>query len=140
MKDANQRLIDGLTAILIMAVATAVLFYFSVPAGIIFAALTVIYAALLYARTHGARLHLFSYKTKEISSVIPNLLKSLDTPILIVGESNKIIWGNKHFESLPELSAHVLLPSSDTILNGYFSYENLADEYASDRPYFEISS
>ena len=140
MRDANQRLVDGLIAILLMVIAVIVMFYLSIPAGIVFSVLTVIYAALLYARTKGAHLHLFSYKTKEISTMIPNLLKSLDTPILIVEESNRIIWANKYFENLPEMSAHVLLPSSDTLLDGSFSYANLENEYLSDRPYYEINS
>ncbi|MBP5231469.1 MAG: DHH family phosphoesterase [Clostridia bacterium] len=132
-------MVDGLIAIAVLVIAVCVFFYFSIPVGILFAMLTIIYAALLYARTKGAHLHFFSYKTKEISSMIPNLLKSLDTPIIIVGESNKIIWANKYFESLPELSSHVLLPTSDAIMHGHFSYENLEDEYNSDRPYFDIN-
>ena len=139
MRDANQRLIDGLIAVVLLVVSVIVIFYFSIPLGILFAALTIIYIALLIARTKGAHLHLFRYHTKEASTMIPNLMKSLDTPIIIVGDANKIIWANKYFENLPELSAHVLLPPSDTIMDGAFSYENLQTEYESDRPYFDLT-
>ncbi len=139
MRDANQRLIDGLIAVVLLVVSVIVIFYFSIPLGILFAALTIIYIALLIARTKGAHLHLFRYHTKEAATMIPNLMKSLDTPIIIVGDANKIIWANKYFENLPELSAHVLLPPSDTIMDGAFSYDNLQTEYESDRPYFDLT-
>lgn len=140
MKNSKQKQIDGLIALLFLIVAVCVLYYYSVIAGIIFTAITIIYAAILYIRSPNAKIHLFKYHSKDISSFMPNLVKSLDCPILIVGDGNKIIWANKFFENLPELSSAVLLPPSNSLFDGELSYRNLSDEYASDREYFEIET
>ena len=139
MKDAKERLIDGILATLLLIAAVAVIFYFSVPMGILFSAFVIIYVALLYARTKGARIHLYRYKSKGTNPLITKLVRAIDLPVVIVDDNNKIVWANKLFSSLPGMEESLLLPSPNSIMNGAFSYSNLDDKYSAKQFPFDVT-
>ncbi|MBQ3002193.1 MAG: DHH family phosphoesterase [Clostridia bacterium] len=125
MKNGMQKLIDGIIAFLLLACASVLLYRYTVIGGLFLTLLSVLYLIFVLARTSGGRLHFFRYRSGVISTVLPNLIKSIDAPLLIVGENNKIIWSNKRFENLSELSTYTTLPAANKIFDGVFSYENL---------------
>lgn len=139
MKNSVQRLIDGVIAILLMAAACVWLYRVSVYVGLTFTVLSALFALFFFSRGSGAHLHLFRYFSgKDISSLLANTLKAADAPVLLVGEKNKIIWANTCFESLSEMNGHVLLPSTEKIFDGQFSYEKLAQVWSSETNSFEL--
>ncbi len=125
MKNGMQKIVDGIIAFLMLSCASVVLYRYTVIGGLILTSLSILYLLFVLARASGGRIHFFRYRTGVISTVLPNLIKSIDAPLLIVGENNKIIWSNKRFENLPELSTYTTLPAANKIFDGVFSYENL---------------
>ena len=125
MKNGLQKFIDGILAFLLLAGASIVLYRYNVIGGLVLTLLTVLYLLFVLARSSGGRFHFFRYRTGVISTVLPNLVKSVDAPLMIVGDNNKIIWANKRFENMPELSSYTTLPAANKIFDGVFSYENL---------------
>lgn len=140
MKNGMQRLFDGLLALVLLLAATVMLYRVSFTVGLVFTAFTVLYALFLIASGSNLHLHLFRYFTANISSVLPNILKTVDAPVLVVGDTNRIIWANKQFENLPEMSSYVLLPSAEKIFSGMFSYARLEEAYTEEKDTFELET
>lgn len=137
MKNGVQRLIDVLVALILLIAASVSLYRFSVPLGLLFSALTLLYLVFFLARRSDGRLRFFRYSTGDISSVLANILKAVDAPVLIVGSGDKIIWANKCFENLPELASHVVLPSADKLFGGAFTFAKLEEAYDAGQLIFE---
>ena len=140
MKNKLQKWLDSLIALAIISLATFFLFQYSIPIGLFFLAIAIVYALFVIVRTPGGRLHMFIYRSKAISSMLPNVLKIVDAPVLIVGQADKIIWANKSFENLKELSKFVTLPPSSKIFNGMFSYERMQNAYIDGNHAFELET
>lgn len=138
MKNGVQRLIDVLAALLLLGAASICLYRYSVPFGLLFSALTLLYVVFYLARRSEGGLHFFRYSTGDISSVLANILKAVDAPVLIVGSGDKVIWANKCFENLPEMASHVLLPSTDTFFKGAFTFAKLEESYEAGLNTFEL--
>ncbi len=138
MKYKMQRLMDGLVAFLLLAAASLFLYHFSVLAGLFFTTLTVLYVIFLFARGSGGRLHLFRYFTGDISSVLANILKAVNAPVLVIGNTDKIIWANKRFENLSEMASYVTLPSAEKLFDGSFTYAKLKDSYEAEHDFFDL--
>ncbi|MCH5183326.1 MAG: DHH family phosphoesterase [Oscillospiraceae bacterium] len=137
MKNGVQRLIDVLAALLLLSAASLCLYRYSVPFGLLFSALTILYVAFYLSRRSEGGLHFFRYSTGDISSVLANILKAVDAPVLIVGSGDKVIWANKCFEDLPEMASHVLLPSTNSFLDGAFTFAKLEEAYEAGQDTFE---
>lgn len=125
MKNGVKNFLDVIVAFLVLICATVLIFQYTFLGGLALTTLTVLYVIFVLARMSGGRIHLFRYRSNAISTVLPNLIKSIDAPILIVGDNDKIIWANKCFENLSELSSHPTLPAPSKIFGGMFSYPNL---------------
>lgn len=137
MKNGVQRLIDVLAALLLLSAASIILYRYSIPLGLLFSALTILYVVFYLARRSEGGLHFFRYSAGDISSVLGNILKAVDSPVLVVGSGDKIIWANKSFENLPEMASHVLLPSSSSFFGGAFTFARLEESYEAGQDTFE---
>lgn len=140
MKSKMQKWLDSIIAFVILVFATLAIFRFSFMLGLFFSVICVLYGIFVILRTPGGRFHMFRYRTGVISTVLPNILKSIDAPVLVVGEGDKIIWANKRFENLKELSSYVTLPSSDKIFDGVFTFERMENAYVSENETFEFEN
>ena len=78
MKSRFQKWIDSIIAFAILAFATLTIFQYSFMVGLFFSAICVFYGIFVLLRTPGGRFHLFRYRTSAISTVLPNILKSID--------------------------------------------------------------
>lgn len=140
MKSKLQKWLDYVLAFLILVFATITIFQFSIMIGLFFSVICVFYGIFVFLRTPGGRIHFFRYRTGEISTVMPNILKAIDDPVLIVNEEDKIIWANKRFENLKELSSHVTLPSANKIFGGTFAYKRLESLYEQENENFDFET
>lgn len=137
MKNSVQRLIDVLAALLLLGAASLCLYRYSILFGLLFSGLTILYLVFYLTRRSEGRLHFFRYSTGDISSVLANILKAVDAPVLVVGSGDKVIWANKSFENLPEMASHVLLPSTNTFFDGAFTFARLEEAYEAGQDAFE---
>ncbi len=140
MKNGVQRLIDVLAAMLLLVASSLVLFRFSVPLGLLFSALTLLYVVFCLARRTEKRPRLHRYAAGDMASVLVNVLKSIDDPVLIVGSGNKIVWANRRFESLPQVSSHMLLSTTEKLFDDRFCFAQLEDACEEGKDVFEFET
>ena len=117
---------------ILLAVALTLLFVNRLS-GVIALAATAIYAIILLILFKiGKRGFSQTLDSVGIAQIVSTMVETMDSPVMIVNSSNKIVWNNDEFDSLPEVSRHHITSGAGKLFGGKVSYSNLMaahDEY-----------
>ena len=117
----------GLALLITVAI---VLFSVNQTSGLIALSAAVIYAIVLFfVYKTGKRTFFKSPDAIGVSQMISSMVEIMDSPVMIVNETNKIIWNNDEFLALPEVSQHHITSGAGRLFNGKVSYANLEAAY-----------
>lgn len=134
--------------LLIWIIISVILLFIDEFSGFIAFSGALLYALILFiAHKKGRRGFSRGSDSVGISQMISSMVEVLDSPVMIVNESNKIIWNNDEFLSLSEVSQHHITSGAAKLFDGKISYSNLSaayEEYAdfipieTEESYYEV--
>ena len=115
-------------AIIIMV--SLVLFVISKLAGFIALSGAILYGIVLFVVYSTGRFRIFrEIDSSSLPTLITGMVEKIDSPVMIVNESNRIVWCNDEFASLTEVKEKRLSSGASKLFGGYASYANLSAAY-----------
>lgn len=119
--------IAGVIALVIVAVA---LFFVDKRSCFIAIAITIVYGCvLLFIYKNGKGFSKKNFDSLGMSQLVFSMIGDIDSPVMIVTETNKIIWCNDEFAALSEVSQHHITSGAGRLFDGRVSYSNLSAAY-----------
>ncbi len=117
----------GLSIIIVLSI---VLFVVHKTAGFIALAGAIVYATILFVIYSTGR-YGFSHDIEgnALPSLITGMVEKIDSPVMIVNESNRIVWCNDEFASLTEVKEKRITSGAGKLFGGYASYANMSAAY-----------
>ncbi len=128
-KSSRSKLFE-ITGVLALVIVAIVLFFVDKRSCFIAAAIAVIYGCVLIVlKRHGFGGPKKDFDSLGMSQLISSLIDDIDSPIMVVTESNKIIWCNNEFSSLREVFQQHITAGAGKLFDGRVSYSNLSAAY-----------
>ena len=122
--------LNELIGLLIFTIATAFVLFINKTAGFIAFSALLIYAIILIMRFKLDRFSVARDIGKNgISQIIAGMVEQIDSPVVVVNESNKIVWSNDEFGELAEVAEHRPSYGLAKLFGGVLSYTNLMASY-----------
>ena len=112
-------------ALAMLATATVAAFIFSATAGYIVLALTFVYAALLLYVLLRDKRGFADVESGGFSDLFSEILDDIHSPIMVVNESNRVVWSNPQFDSIGEVKKRHISSGAARLFGGMVSYANL---------------
>ena len=119
-----------LIGLCILLILSATLIFVNKLSGLIVFAGAIVYGIILVILFCTGKSGLFSkFDSVGMSQMIHSMVENLDSPVMVVNESNKIVWTNREFDSLTEVSQHHITSGTARLFDGKFAYRNLQASY-----------
>ncbi len=119
-----------LIGLAILVIVSLILFVVNKIAGFIALSGGIIYAIVLLVIFSKGRYNLSrDIDGSGLSSMITGFVEKIDSPVMIVNESNRIVWCNQEFASLTEVSEKRLSSGTGKLFGGNVSFANMSAAY-----------
>lgn len=119
-----------LIGLLIFIMVALVLFVVDKLAAFIALSGAIIYAIILFVIFSKSRFaHSHDGDGSGLPVMITGLIEKLDSPVMVVNESNRIVWCNDEFASLSEVSEKRLSSGAGKLFGGRVSFANMSASY-----------
>ena len=90
----------------------------------------VLYAVVLFVLASSGKYHgKYGAVGNGFATMVSDLTQKIDSPVMVVNESNKIVWSNSEFDSLAEVEKNRLSAGATKLFGGKLSYGNLSSAY-----------
>jgi len=123
-----------LVGLMIFTVIAVLLLFINKLTGFIALTGSLVYAIiLLIVFNVGKKSLFFDRDGNGLTAMISGLMEKLDSPVMVVNESNKIVWCNEEFFALDEIAEKHISAGVAKLFEGKVSFSNLKtcyDEYA----------
>ena len=115
--------------IVIFAIISVSLIFINKTAGFIALAGVILYAIILFVLIKTGKYRFVDFDGNVFSTMLYGLVENMDSPVMIVNETNKIVWCNDEFASLSEVRELHLTSGAGKLFSGKTSFSNLAASY-----------
>ncbi len=129
-----------LIGLAIFAVVSALLLSIHKLSGIVSFVGVAIYAILIFVLFKTNVRVSFNRDSGGFSQMISGLMEKIDSPVMVVNESNKIVWCNDEFYALDEVSEKHLSAGATKLFGGNVSFSNLSAAYEEYADYISIET
>ncbi len=119
-----------LIGFVIFLISAVVVSFINRTAGFVtFCAVVIYVITVLTVSKFGKKSLAFNLDSSDFMQTVSALVYDIDSPVMIVNDTNKIVWSNKEFDLLPEVSEKRISTGTSNLFNGELSYANLSDSY-----------
>ncbi len=126
--------------LLIFAVFAVAILFVNHTAGFIALAGVSIYTLILLIASRNGKNHFTrEFDAIGMSQMVSELTEKIDSPVMVVNNTNKIIWHNEEFASLSEYLGKSFSLDASKAFNGRVSYKNLVTAYEEYTDFISIS-
>jgi len=130
-----------LLGLAIFSVVAVLLLFVNKLAGFIAIAGIVVYAVVLLILFNTSKNRIKSDSDGNgFSSLISGLMEKMDSPVMIVNETNKIVWCNDEFYSLVESADKHITLGASKLFEGKVSFSNLSTAYEEYADFIAVES
>lgn len=132
MKHNNffKRYIYELIGLFIFVIIAAVLLFFNRTAGVIALGGALVYALIMFVYLNMNKNRIARNRDGNgLSSLIANLVEKIDSPVMVVNETNNIVWCNDEFLSLPEVSEKHISAGAAKLFSGKVCFRDMEGAY-----------
>ena len=134
-------MIGELIGLVILLIAAFTTFFFSTAAGYFVLSCALIYGAVLIAVYFIKRKNEYAVlESSGFSELFSEILDDIDCPIMVVNESNRIVWSNPRFDSIGEVRKRHVSSGSAKLFGGMVSYFNLESSFNENGTPIEIDT
>ena len=125
----------------IIVMITLVLFVVNKVAGFIALSGAVIYAIILFfVYSRGRYGFSRDFDVNAMPSLITDMVEKIDSPVMIVNETNRIVWCNDEFASLNEVKEKRISSGAGKLFGGCVSFANMSTAYEEYADYISIET
>ena len=127
--------------IVIIIMVSLILFLISKLAGFIALSGAIIYGIILFIVYSTGRFRIFrEIDSNALPTLITGMVEKIDSPVMIVNESNSIVWCNDEFAELSEVKKERLSSGASKLFGGVASYANMSAAYDSYTDFISIET
>ncbi len=123
-----------------LAIAIVLIFQHRLSGLIAFSGVIIYTLILLIIFKTGKRGSKGKFEALGMSQTVSSMVETMDSPVMIVNESNKIVWTNNEFDALAEVSQHHITSGASKLFDGKFSFQNLRACYEEYTDYISIET
>ncbi|MBR0231471.1 MAG: DHH family phosphoesterase [Clostridia bacterium] len=122
--------IGELIGLVIITVAALIAFIINTAAGYTVLICALIYGAVILAVYFIKRKNTYAdLESSGFSEMFSEILDDIDAPIMVVNESNRVVWSNPRFDSIGEVKKHRVSTGAAKLFGGMVSYFNLESSF-----------
>lgn len=112
------------------AVISILLLFVNPLSGLIAIAGVILYAVVMFVLISSGKYHgRYGAVGSGFATMVSDLTQKIDSPVMVVNESNKIVWSNSEFDALTEVEKNRLSSGAAKLFEGKVSYSNLSSAY-----------
>lgn len=125
----------------IFTLVAVLLLFVNRLAGFIAIAGVVIYAIILMILYNVGKNRIIADRDGNgFSVIISGLMEKIDSPVMVVNETNKIVWCNDEFYSLVEVADRHMSSGAGKLFEGKVSFSNMSTAYEEYTDYISIET
>ena len=125
-----RRYANELIIMAFFAVIAVLLFFIHPLSGYIAITGVVLYAVVLFVLASSGKYHgKYGAVGNGFATMVSDLTQKIDSPVMVVNETNKIVWSNAEFDSLTEVEKNRLSAGATKLFEGKLAYGNLSSAY-----------
>lgn len=127
--------------IVIIIIVSLILFLISKLAGFIALSGAIVYGIILFIVYSTGRFRIFrEIDSNALPTLITGMVEKIDSPVMIVNESNSIVWCNDEFAELSEVKKERLSSGASKLFGGVASYANMSAAYDSYTDFISVET
>lgn len=120
------RYISMLLALLLLIAAATVLLFINQTAAAVVLCASLVYGGVVFFALRRRIRSRIGLESAGIQQMLSSFVCEIDSPVMVVNETNRIIWSNVGFDSLPDVSNHHITSGAGKLFGGAVSYANLS--------------